>query len=474
MAQIHPKSKVTQEQIDRFLERAKAQISDNAETRLSQPVKQVLEAKNFIFDAHAHFFDGECINVLYMLIRLITGLPAPLAYFLVKRVTKSGKLPIRLMLSTDELIEYIYENWDIIERNANFDEFIDKLIEVLEKYDYNLIHNLFRNPLHKQGVTRILIARLIDILNLVKSRQMLTVYESFRNDYSIDIVYNKKYNDNKQLLTVALGMDLNSGWQDKVKKKYEQQNAELLQLSTEQPILPYFPIDPRRAELDGDNNLYEAFLKAFSQQSQQQFFGVKCYPALGYMPGDFRLSPIFKICAEKNIPIVTHCGGEVVSTFEKKIPVFEGTIHRYIQEGKRKNRAYILNNPQNWESVLKANPNLRLNLGHFGSGKAWEGHDPGFRISYILSRMTVYPNLYADFSFNLESKIATQNFQVELSRGKDKKIMQERSLFGTDFWVILPMSNLIKDQEFFLNEIGKPLSKALLIDNVLNYLGINS
>lgn len=301
------------------------------------------------------------------------------------------------------------------------------------------------------------------IIRLLRSGSMENVYKVFEHTYAIHQVVNAREGGNKKLLTVALGMDLNSGWKGSIPKSWEEQNAELATLSKNYPVIPYFPIDPRR------ENLYEEFLKAFDQ-SNPQFFGIKCYPSLGYLPADKQLMPIFKICEEKNIPVMAHCGGESVSTFDNPIKVNRLGTTIYINDPTRALRARKLNEPSEWEYVLKEFNDLRLCLGHFGGVKAWENHqDTAHRIPKILEMMDTYKNLYADFSYNLESLPAIQNFRDRLFNSADSTLMKERTFFGTDFWVILPFSNLIKDQHNFVEET-QSVSDELLKTNVLKYM----
>lgn len=87
--------------------------------------------------------------------------------------------------------------------------------------------------------------------------------------------------------------------------------------------------------------------------------------------------------------------------------------------------------------------------------------------------MAKYDNLYADFSFNLESHTAIKNFKKKLDKDDvNGNLMKERSLFGTDFWVILPLSDLFKDQQNFVEETNGLLND-LLKTNVLNYLKLS-
>jgi predicted TIM-barrel fold metal-dependent hydrolase len=308
-----------------------------------------------------------------------------------------------------------------------------------------------------------LLIRIKDVIKILKTKKMSKVLDIFQEDHAISKVANGKQ------ITVVLGMDLNMGWgygskNYDIEKSQEFQNNELLQLVKEEPILPFFPVDPRRS------NLYDNFLKAFNG-SEISFYGVKAYPALGYVPSDPCLDPIFKICSDKNIPVTTHCGGTSVSTFLKDIEVNDGG-NIYLVPGKdRVERATYLNEPERWLPVLKKYPKLRLNFGHFGGVTEWEKSDinNSKRITTILQFMQDYDNVYADFSFNIESKTAMNNFEKEL---KQNIIMQKRSLYGTDYWVILPKTNLIKTQKKFIKKTN-PYFYKMSVDNVLSYLNIN-
>src|SRR5690606_23491665 len=108
------------------------------------------------------------------------------------------------------------------------------------------------------------------------------------------------------------------------KKSLWEQVEEINQLADKKnghPILPFFAVDARREKEEGKGNLYNLFLKAFDPKEGGRFFGVKLYPALGVSPSDELLLPIYEVCEKLNIPIVTHCGGEDVSTFSDPIEV---------------------------------------------------------------------------------------------------------------------------------------------------------
>ena len=303
---------------------------------------------------------------------------------------------------------------------------------------------------------------------------MSHVYETFRDRYAINHVINKAFETDTEMVTIVLGMDLNSGWKESIKKSNTQQNEELGKLPEVYPVIPFLPIDPRRADDEGEENLYKLFLKAFDVDNPT-FFGVKCYPSLGYLPTDSRLKPIFEICEKKGIPVLTHCGGESVSTFENPISVNSHGTEKTISLRPRAARARYLNEPREWWDVLREHRNLKLCFGHFGSGGAWKNPEDvrAHRISTILEMMEEF-NVYADFSFNLDSQKATDNFVNKLNQNsREGELMRERTLFGTDFWVVLPTSNLNLDQANFIRKIGG-LRENLVKTNVLNYLGINN
>jgi len=445
-----------------FIEKAMTSISNDPKTRLSPIVKNIIAEDNYVFDAHCHVFDGDCINVKYMAARMVAGAVGGLRAWIWKLVTGKQYTEEKSLLSSAEMIEMVYENPEII-TDKDLPSALDRMEKELDQMEFEAqsTKSLYGfNPIE-------FIKRYRTIIQLLRSGSMENVYKAFEQNYAIHQVINYRNGGNKKLLTIALGMDLNSGWEDSVPKTWEEQNADLSLLSRNHPVLPYLPIDPRR------ENLYEVFLDAFDQ-SNPQFFGVKCYPALGYLPSDNRLMPIFKICAEKNIPIMTHCGGEIVSTFEN--PIYANRLGEQVEinDHKRKHRARRLNEPKEWEFVLNEYRNLRLCLGHYGGGAAWE-NDPAtsHRIPEIFEMMTKYDNLYADFSFNLESLTAIKNFRSKLFKDDTiGRLMKERSLFGTDFWVILPLSDLITDQHNFVAET-EGLLNELLKTNVLNYLKLS-
>ncbi|WP_129022052.1 amidohydrolase family protein [Edaphocola flava] len=458
----------TAKQIE-FIEQARESISNESHSRLSPITQEALQRNNFVFDAHCHVFDSKCINVKYLILRMIAGVPEMLKPILYKILTGNTMGEELKIVAKEELVESIYDEFDFLSNTKDVTSFIEEMEINLDSVELEM------NTANKIGLSKLGVGEFLKryryILSLLKSAKMEDVYKSFRDKYGVHGIVSEMNEKEYELITIILGMDLNIAWDDSIEKSQQEQIRELGLLASKYPVLPFLPLDPRR--VGTENDLYETFLNAFSTD-HPSFFGVKCYPALGYLPTDSRLKPIFQICAEKNIPVMTHCGGESVSTFINPILVDRNGVEEQINLNSRKARARFLNEPREWIDVLKIFPELRLCFGHFGSGKAWSEPNSIYfkRVQIILDLMKEYRNVYADFSYNIESSIATSNFITKLTQlNSDGDLMRTKTMFGTDFWVVLPMSDLNLDQRMFLDKLGE-LKDNLLRINVLSYLNL--
>ena len=304
---------------------------------------------------------------------------------------------------------------------------------------------------------------------------MSYVYGRFLKDSVIRI---EKFKRN-DLITVALGMDLESGWKGSVLKSYKEQNEELLSLAKRKAIVPFLPLHPERAKnkikRNGDaydyNELYDTFRDYF-KKNVSGFFGVKLYPALGYHPADQVLAPIYYICEKCNIPITVHCGGTIISTFEDEFEINIFGKTETVKKGSRKANAHYLNDPKNWEIVLKEFSKLKVNLAHFGGGETWDKSEKKLdeRAQVIVDLMNEYPGVYSDFSFNLNDEKASRIFcNYFRNSSKEYDRLRTRTMHGTDYWVVLPQSNIVADQAFFL-DILEDYNDDLLINNPNSFL----
>lgn len=457
-----------------FIEKARNEISSDPTSRLTDFTKAILERKNFVFDAHCHIFDGQCISISYFVIRMLESIAASAPAWIFNRIKKilwrligGPKFKsINEDISVDYFTEFMMSDFNALPNQTNIENFLNDFENEIDALEDEINQKNLKADFDLSGI----FGRLRFIISALRSKKMQYILEKFESKYAINNVYNELNNEDKEQLTIALGMDLNMGWQHTCEKSNSVQNHELSNLAKSKAILPFMPVDPRRADLTDEQNLYNFFLEGF-REGNVGFFGVKCYPALGYLPSDQRLQPIFQICAEKNIPVLTHCGGEVISSFRNPIPVLRGTTVEYIRGSSRSKRAQQLNEPKEWIPVLELNPELQLCLGHLGGDSAWSNPsgNKGHRVDTIIQMMDAY-NVYGDFSFNLNDPKSTVAFANRLEK---ELILQERSMFGTDFWVVLPQSDLNKDQKAFLKKIGS-FADQLLIENVLKYLKLDA
>ncbi len=423
-----------------FLKVAREKISSDPNSRLTPLAAAALADPSCVVDIHAHIFDKKSLTVWYVLLRMLKS-----------KVLESLGLEIT---SPDPLLEKgeheIYAsiaattedhelNWEKLETE------LEAVIEVADEVE-------------------IMGFDLREALAVLRKKDQREVLEHYLGKFSLMQIPEFW---GRPFVTGVLMMDLETGWDIQPKKKLAEQVDEIKAISEVHPIIPFFPVDPRRPDV------YELFLKAFAE-GDTQFFGVKCYPALGYLPSDARLDPIFEICAEKNIPVLTHCGGNIVSTYEKKIEVQNesGLFSFAIPGSSRVERATFLNNPANWDSVLEKHKNLKLNLAHFGGDNNWEEHarsGENARVAKVI-QMVEDPELqvYTDFSFNLVEK---ELFDTFLNLIDSNPKVAEKVMYGTDYWVVLPAGDLLGRQKEFLSKV-EPHQPRMLNENILRYLGI--
>jgi len=274
-------------------------------------------------------------------------------------------------------------------------------------------------------------------------------------------------------------MDMRQGIKGKINKNYRTQISDMKNLRDRYPgkILPFIAIDPNNPQAT------DIFIKAFSEDN---FFGVKIYPSLGYLPTHPILMDIFRICEEKNIPIVTHCGGAEVRNSHKILKNVEGIEYNHNKTGEfikiDKNRTkflptkndykYYFNNPINWYPVLKSFPKLRLNFAHFGSTEEWVKLAKGKNNSWVLRIMDFMYNfeyVYADLSFNIfEQKL----YDFVRKKIEDNKILREKTLYGSDWYMIATKGHFRNIKTNFITSMGDGLMEDISRNNPLRFFGI--
>ncbi|MFZ2959214.1 MAG: amidohydrolase family protein [Candidatus Ozemobacteraceae bacterium] len=205
-------------------------------------------------------------------------------------------------------------------------------------------------------------------------------------------------------LPLMVDMEYSSAYPGGVKPFEEQIRETLAVVSTinsrfsHPRLLPFIGADPRRP------NVVELVCGHLESGA---FRGVKIYPVMGFLPGDERLWPIYEFCERRGIPVTAHCenGG---------LPGYDGY--------------YQLAAPENWEPVLKKFPSLVLNLAHFDrTGSPWQ--------ATIERLMREWPNVYTDISFDTEMFWMPGTYFGNLLRVLREPILQDRLLYGTDWYM---------------------------------------
>lgn len=167
---------------------------------------------------------------------------------------------------------------------------------------------------------------------------------------------------------IVLPMDMEYMNAGKSPIRYRDQMQELadvkLMPSNKDVLFPFVFADPRRMgqvekeinyktgdkvyfdwdiDIEGKVLLKDCFIRDYIEEFK--FSGIKIYPALGYYPFDAKLLPLWKYCADNEIPVLTHCiRGTIFYRGVKKDcwnrhPVFEQAMEK-IETGDEENDGY--------------------------------------------------------------------------------------------------------------------------------------
>jgi len=414
-------------------------IPKKAIERVSEKVIDLMKG-DYVVDVHTHFFDMHCINSGYFVLRMVKDL-----------LRMRGDQDVE---SEQKVIEDIYKTSHVY----------------TDGWNDRLKNELGLDVAKRGGIRGV-------IFELLWKTKMIDVYKYYLKDSSLATYFGL---DKKKVLTTVLMMDFYKGWGVKTKKSILDQIIEMKKMQKKHPVLPFLFCDPRRAdETINSENLYVLFDLAFS--GKHPFFGVKIYPSLGYDPSDYRLWPIYEICNEFGIPVLTHCGGVSVSTNSNKLEIFEGDKQVILNEKTRKDVGTRLNDPNRWALVLEKYPKLKLNFAHFGSNGTWVDNEKVSDIERSQNRkdtiirfMKSYENVYSDFSYTITHEKASRKFKEAIN---SNALIADRSMFGSDYWVVSKAGQLADNQKKFLDLIkGKDdvkdneLIKKLTYTNPLKYL----
>lgn len=223
-------------------------------------------------------------------------------------------------------------------------------------------------------------------------------------------------------------------------------------------LIPFVHIDPRRRGA-------LPFIRYWIEE--RGFKGVKIYPPLGYRPDDPCLDPIFAYCSVKKIPIMTHASGATV---------------RHRKYLFKKDEAAKLASPKGYLPVLEKYPDLRICFGHFGGDRSWLAYrqNPFFIKKNkaeptatwqkdIRELMKRFRGVYADLSYVIFSDLT--NLKVLKVLLQDSVVLQ-RTLFGSDFYMVLQEETSEKEMSFRLRaDLTPDAYRAISHTNPMKFLG---
>jgi len=317
--------------------------------------------------------------------------------------------------------------------------------------------------------------KFLDMINPFSDTDKMSYFAYFMNfirktspeiaDYFINI-------HSPNTIFCPLLMDMTQGIKGEVASLTKQMDdMKLIMNKYPNQILPFIAIDPNNPDAK------EIFIKAFSDE--YNFFGVKIYPSLGYLPSHPILMDIFDICQEKGIPVVTHCGGDSVHTTEKRITsIFldydsKNRLIKHTEKVKFQTASdygTYFNSPSKWEPVLRTFPNLKLNFGHFGGSSHWlklKVNNIDNKVLRIIDLMLRYKNVYSDVSYSLSDPTI---FSIFVELYKKNKILRERTLFGSDFFMVVTEGKYKNMRTNFKLFVGDDIFRQITTINPKKFL----
>lgn len=243
-------------------------------------------------------------------------------------------------------------------------------------------------------------------------------------------------------------------------------------------LLPFVALDPNNPDME------LLFQKAFSKE--YGFFGVKIYPLLGYLPNHPRLMDVFEQCEALGIPVTTHCGGNATRAVAN---AFELPFRRFDTKGQKvddmlsisfvseSEKGDFFSDPARWIPVLERFPKLRLNLAHFGGDEAWKrfsANEPNTWVHRIVSMMEDYEHVYTDVSFllHLSEKRHTGFLETLEALLDEKRLVRDRTLYGTDFYMVLIHEKLPVVSQNFLLRLNDSKVEKMTRENPRRFLGL--
>lgn len=206
-------------------------------------------------------------------------------------------------------------------------------------------------------------------------------------------------------------------------------------------LFPFVAIDPRRP------GIIDTLCSGAFFSGNEHFYGVKLYPRMGYHPLCKPMYRVYEYCNEHKLPITFHCG---------KSGFPPGTDWIYSDFG----------NPANFEPVLQAYPDLRIDFAHMGSS------DPTFEWADEVNRLvSKYDNAFTDLScYTVADELPPmKKYWV------DNMKLQDRLMFGTDFDVMYFTAEITMEKYYrnFKKEFAKKDLSRMMHDNPACFMNLH-
>lgn len=217
---------------------------------------------------------------------------------------------------------------------------------------------------------------------------------------------------------------------------YLEQLAELRELyfnpAYRDTLLPFVAVDPRRPDL---LQLVQAYIEGYD------FRGIKMYPALGFWPFDSRLDPIWEYAQNRQVPVLVHAsrggvhGHLKITEAMRKHPV---TGKRIAGNAGTFTDAY--SDPDNYRTVLKKYPRVKLCLAHYGGGSEWKEY-LGNRwpapqeeswLSKVSNLMREFEGVYTDVAYTACDEAYYPLMKVLI----ETPGLREKILYGSDYYMV--------------------------------------
>jgi len=264
---------------------------------------------------------------------------------------------------------------------------------------------------------------------------------------------------------IALAVDMTYMKLGTLEKSIREQHDELLNFSKTdagKSIIPFYAADPRWGDI---------VQRVKDNVGEGKYQGVKIYPPMGYMPDDERLLEVYKICVERNLPVMAHCSPYGVYQYGLS---FEEQV-KFTHPGNYK-RIYA-------HRELKE---LRICLAHFGGEQEWERHlksrddieqNPAWvKVIADMIRSEEYPNLYTDISYMAFSP-RRRGLYIDLYDYLNvllqNKLIRTHVLFGSDYYMAEIEGISEKEVSIALrSRLGEELYFQIAYHNPRKFLGI--